>query len=371
MKTTMHTSSLRPILATSILALLSATALAQTWTGGGNGVSWNQAANWSVLPVSNPGTFLSFANAAAITTNQNLGSPFQLFYIQHSGAGALTINGSALEFFGSAGTIQSTAGATITVNAPLISSQFFHSLAANTTFNGPISGVGSFEAWAGITTITGAGTWSGGTQVVATLRVAAPNALSNNSSLSVSSGLLDFVSPSALSYTGNITGGGILQQSGPGMVSLSGNGSGYSGNVIVAAGTLQASGGTNPLGSGSVTVQSGGTLNIAATTAHNFGGVTVQGGGTLLAGASAGLQFTPVAVQSGGLVQLSANDGLTGAGNSIAVAAGATLNGGGFQQTTPVQIDNAGSVVLPAGSLVTVGNGSTWTGSSTGSARSE
>ena len=70
-------------------------------------------------------------------------------------------------------------------------------------------------------------------------------------------------------------------------------------------------------------------------------------------------------MQSGGLIQLSANDGLP-AYYTTTIAAGGLLDMAGFQQNAPTRLDNAGNVSLPAGSLLTVGPNSTWTGTTTG-----
>ncbi len=353
--------SLRRRIAAALALLLTCTAsLAQTWTGGGDGTSWNQATNWNALPVSNPSTIIQFNNAGAIITNQNLGNPFQLNYLQHTGAGALTVNGNALEF--NYGILQSTVAA-MTVNAPIVIVGGLQSYAVNTTINGAISGSGSFSTQSGTTTLTGAGTWSGGTDVNGTLRIAAPNALPAGGAVNLNS-LLEFASPTAVSYSGGFQNSGTLRQSGPGTLTLNGNSGGFGGTVDVAAGTLQTTGGSYPLGYGPVTVQSGATLNIASANAHANSTVTVQSGGTLLLGNGAGLQ-NPTTVQSGGLVQLTANDGLS-TNYTTTIAAGGTLDAAGFQQNTPTPVNNAGSVSLPAGSLLTLGPNSTWTGSTAG-----
>ena len=192
--------SLRRRIAAALALLLTCTAsLAQTWTGGGDGVSWNSGLNWNVLPVSGPSTIVQFNNAGAIITNQNLGNPFQLNNLFHGGAGSLTVNGNALSFNGSA-YLQATAAA-LTVNAPVVTLTQLESYAINTTLAGGLSGAGIFAAQSGITTLSGPGTWTGDTHVNATLRIAAANALTSAGIVYVN-GLLDFASPTAVSYSG-------------------------------------------------------------------------------------------------------------------------------------------------------------------------
>ncbi len=327
MKTTRRT-----ILASSILALTASATFAQTWTGAGDGVSWNQLANWTALPVSQQGQFINFTNAGVLVTNQNLANPFILGYLQQNTTGNLTIGGNALNFQDLSGQATITLSALNSfITAPVILTSATQIFADNLLMSGGVSGAGEFRMGSGIVTLSGAGTWTGGTNLGnngnGTLRIAAANALSGNVSFGfIYASVLEFVSPTAMTFGGTFSNGfvagQIVRQSGPGTLLLSGASPTFFGAMQAAGGILQ-SGGVSALGNGTVQVQSGGTLQMAAT------------------------------------------NSLSGPQN-IAVAAGGTLDAGGFVQSTAVLINNNGTVSLPTGSDVTVGGGATWTGGSTG-----
>jgi hypothetical protein len=180
----------------------------------------------------------------------------------------------------------------------------------------------------GLVKLSGPGTWTGGTNVgnfgSGTLRVMAPGAIpAGNILIQNNSSAIEFAVPGAATFGNTFQGSGTVRQLGPGTVLLNGASTNYFGTLEVASGTLQA-GGVNSLGNGS----------------------TVQ-------------------VLSGAILEMATNDSLSGSG-VIIVNSGATLNAAGFQQNTPVWVNNAGSVTLPAGSVLTLGGNSTWTGSSTG-----
>jgi fibronectin-binding autotransporter adhesin len=353
---------------TALALLLTCTAsMAQTWTGDGDGISWSDPANWDALPASGNGTIITVNNGAALNMNQDLGSPFSLNLFQQTTANPVTITGNAIELVGSSSIPNfGVLGAGSVVSAPLILSgtQSNGIFGNGLTLSGGVSGAGQFDT-SGAVTITGPGTWTGGTAVSSgTLHVAAPNALPAGGGVTLFGTTLNFTSPTPVAFSGAVGGNGTFQQSGPGTLSLSGS----VGNaaVIVAGGTLQTTGGTYPLGGFNVTtVQNGGTLHIASTAAKFAGSVSVQNGGTLLAQTPGGFAATVVNVQSGGVAQLGGTNGFSGT-DGLNIAAGATLTPGSFQQTTPVEVHSAGDISLSGGGLLTIGSNSTTSGTSTG-----
>ncbi len=327
MKSAMHTSTRRTILATSILALISSTAaFAQTWTGGGDGVSWNQNANWNFAPISQPGQFINFTNAGALVTNQNLANPFVLGFLQQNTTGNLTIGGNALRFDnGSQATITLSAVNSF-ITAPVVFTSPTQVFANTLVMSGGVSGPGEFRMGSGLVTLTGAGTWTGGTSIGqngnGTLRIAAANALPGNVSFGFgSAAVLDFAYPAATTYSGTISGGfisgQIVRQSGPGTLLLNGTSPAFYGTMEAATGATLRSGSTSALGAGTVLVQNGGTLQMAV------------------------------------------NNSLSGLQNII-VNAGGTLDAAGFQQTTAATINSSGAMLLPVGSDVLLGGNSNW-----------
>lgn len=330
----MKSTARRTILATGILALVTASAFAQTWTGGGDNISWNQAANWNSLPVSGPGTGIVFNNPAAVVSNQNLGNPFVLNSLQVLNTGGLTVNGNGLSFNNGASDAVLFANTTVpsvALNVPvaMVSNlQISNQMANPLAITGPLTGAGQLRISYGVTTLSGVGSWTGGTIIgylsaQGTLRIAAANALAGP--VNFFAGTLEFATPAGTFANVLSGGGGTIRQAGPGTVTLTGNNSGWNGTVDVASGTLIASH-VNALGGG-------------------FSGASVQSGGTLQAGV---------------------NNALTPVVSGLTIQPGGTLDLAGFQQTSAVNVANNGAISLPGGSSLLLGNGTTWTGGSSG-----
>lgn len=383
-----HSAKTAATLAPLLFALLAATsASAQNWTGGGDGVSWSQTLNWFSLPVSGPATSLSFSNAGALNTNQNLGSPFTFYYLSQNTAGALAITGNALEMAGNTPQMYIN-GAGSTFSAPFILSGTNNNYIQGTdlTLSGGVSGAGKLYA-SGLVTLSGPGTWTGGTEIQGTLRATTANALPTANVMINGSGILEFILPTAGSWGGSLiySGGGTFKQNGPGTLTLTGDNSnfsygtisvesgrtlitgatgalgGYSTNVIVKnTATLQAAQ-ANLGGQTTITVQNGGLLQALATQSTGTGQTVIQNGGLVEAGAALSTSGSTT-VNSGGILRLTANDGI---GSQVTVQAGGTVDGNGFTQATAFTLTNAGNVALPAGSQLNAGSG-TWTGTTSG-----
>lgn len=91
-------------------------------------------------------------------------------------------------------------------------------------------------------------------------------------------GSLIFNKGGNLTASGGITGAGTIAKLDTGVLTLSGNNSGFSGPIGAQAGTLQAGSG-NALGTGATTVSSGATLDVNGQTMNTTAQVTVSGTG--------------------------------------------------------------------------------------------
>jgi len=169
--------------------------------------------------------------------------------------------------------------------------------------NGAISGAGSLNmSGSGTTTLGGSNNYAGGTTLnggsvvvgndnsfgSGTVSVASSSmitaATANRSTTNaVTVGTSQIVTLDTVGNTwtqsGAISGGGGVNKTGSGTLSLSGS-NGYTGTTLISGGTLQVTG--SLFGAGTVTVANGGTLSGTGSA----GKTTVQSGGTITAGAS-------------------------------------------------------------------------------------
>ena len=212
----------------------------------------------------------------------------------------------------------------------------------STTESGIISGTGSLtKNGTGTFTITGANTYSGGTTVNNGTLAGNSTSLQGNILVNVP-GILLFNQTANGTYAGALTGAGTFTKAGAGVLTLSGNNSGFTGTSNLNGGTI-AIGAANNIGVGPLvfdggTLQTTGPLTLANAITLNAGGGTVQtDAATTLSGIIGG---------AGGLTKTgTANLTLTGAntyGGGTTVSAG-TLTG----TTTSLQgaiVDNAAIV---------------------------
>ncbi|HUB26292.1 MAG TPA: choice-of-anchor Q domain-containing protein [Tepidisphaeraceae bacterium] len=239
-----------------------------TFTGGGDGTSWNNAGNWSTKHVPNQledvligsgkninisgGTFsvrsITSSSPIAITS-----SDLTVLGAVTMTSGALTINaGSALQL-GNGGSVGSASGSIVDNGTMLIDrSDALGTVAANISGSGAVSFIGS-----GTVTLVGTNTFSGRTTVSSgTLQADSPGALSASSDL-VDNAAVVVISGSANApvTVANLTGSGAL---------VLGN-SAKSGEMRLAAG-----GGSSQIGSLSIVL--GSTLDITNDTVFvNYG----------------------------------------------------------------------------------------------------
>ncbi|WNJ88252.1 autotransporter domain-containing protein [Bosea sp. 685] len=193
-------------------------------------------------------------------------------------SGALTFNGGMLQVTGTGFT--STAR---TINWGAQGGGFDIANQANTfTVSQGLGGSGGLtKLGAGMLTLTGANSYSGGTTISAgTLQIGAGGTSGSLTGDVVSNGTLAFNRSDRLAFTGAISGTGTLRQEGSGTTVLSGVNT-YTGATLVNAGTLAVNGSIAT--SSSVTVAAGATLGGTGTV-----GNTIIAGGTLSPGNSIG-----------------------------------------------------------------------------------
>ena len=187
-------------------------------------------------------------------------------------AGTLTFNGGTLENTGAFTTARS-----VTINAP---GGTFRT-DANLEVSGPIAGAGRLtKTGAATLTLTGTGTYLGGTTVSAgTLQLGNGGATGSIVGNVVDNGTLAINRSNTLILDGAISGTGGLMQIGPGTTLLTGS-STYLGATSVDAGKLVVNGSIVS----SATVQTGGTLGGTGTVRS----LAVMSGGILAPGNSIG-----------------------------------------------------------------------------------
>lgn len=233
-----------------------------------------------------------------------LGTGTTIFNTAQAYTGTTTISGGTLQI-GNGGVAGSIASPTIVNNATLaINKSNSFGLAANVSGTGGLNQIG-----AGTTSLTGANSYSGATNVTAgILRSGVAGAFSSNSAFNVGAlGTLNLsgfdqtigslagsgavlLSTAVLTtgndngdstFSGGIQGAGGVSKSGTGNFILSGT-STYTGATTVNAGTLSVNGDIST--SSGVTVNSGGTLGGTGIVSN----VVIGSGGTLAPGNSIG-----------------------------------------------------------------------------------
>lgn len=183
--------------------------------------------------------------------------------------------------------------------------------------NGVVSGTGSLvKNGNGALLLTGANTYSGGTTLNAGTTTGTTNslqgAIANNATLTFEQGADG-------TYTGNLTGAGVLNKTGTGALLLTGNNT-FTGNTNVNAGSLLVNG---TLNSTAVQVASGATLGGSGTLG---GAVSMADGSTLKAGAATPLSVGSLALSSGSTLDFAL--GAPGASTTaVNVAGNLTLDG--------------------------------------------
>ena len=191
------------------------------------------------------------------------------------------------------------------------------------TYGGVVSGSGARDAGrAGILTLTGNNTYTGGTTVTAgALQIGNGGTTGSLVGDLVNNGaLVAFQRSDAINFAGVVSGIGTLSQQGPGTLTLTGANT-YTGVTSVTAGTLLING-NQTAATGAVSVAPGATLGGTGTTG---GTVTVADGGHLAPGAGPGTLTTGGLVLSPGALldyELTTPGVVGGATNDLTVVNG-------------------------------------------------
>ncbi|MFT0878073.1 autotransporter-associated beta strand repeat-containing protein [Rhodopseudomonas sp. G2_2311] len=249
------------------------------------------------------------------------------------------------------------------------------------TFGGVISGWGSVsQLGPGTTVLTGASTYTGGTTISnGTLQIGDGGTTGSIANNVTNNGTLAFNRSNALTFSGLISGTGSVAQLGSGNLSMAGANT-YTGGTTISRGTVTV-GNNSALGVGDVKMTQGATLAFGIqdyTLANNFvisgtsifnirTGTTQTITGAVSDGDTAGIiqkngdgklilsgptSYSGGTIINAGTLQL-ANSNMLSATTSATVAAGTTLDLGGFNQTIG-SLAGAGSVALGA-ALLTAG----------------
>ncbi|MBU1441622.1 MAG: autotransporter-associated beta strand repeat-containing protein [Gammaproteobacteria bacterium] len=362
--------------------------------------------NNAALVFNRSNTLVSIGAISGTGTLTQAGSGTLLLTADNTYSGATTISAGTLQL-GNGGTTGSLGTGAVTNNGALVFNRNNNAIVGSA-----ISGTGSVtQAGTGTTVLNGANSYTGATNVSAgTLRAGSANAFGASSLYSVSSGaLLDLngfdhtvnalagsgavdlgsaklsvgvADPNAsASFFGAISGTGSLTKTGSGSLTL-GGASSYSGGTALKGGRIDI-GHTDALGTGALAMDDGTTLGFAADGLTLANAIQLTGSNdpvidtdifseTLAGGISGGGFLTKLG--SGTLTLAAANNNYTGATNVAAgtlragvanafsaasqhtVAAGATLDTGGFNQTL-AGLANSGTVSLlgaSPGSTLTV-----------------
>ena len=268
-------------------------------------------------------------------------------------AGGTTIAAGTLQL-GNGGTGGSVTGP-IVDNGMLAINRSDTSVLANT-----VSGSGALaQIGSGTTVLTADNTYTGGTTIAAgTLQLGNGGTSGSVVGNIVDNGALVIDRSNASTIAGLVSGSGSLTQAGSGTTVLTADNT-YTGGTTIATGTLQlGDGGTsgsvagNIVDNGTLVVDHSDTLQMAGAISGSGGLQQAGSGTTVLSGSNS---YTGTTLISAGTLQAGAAKAFS-ASSAHVVAAGATLDTGGFNQTVAA-LTNAGTVNLlsaVAGSTLTV-----------------
>ncbi|WP_378944000.1 autotransporter outer membrane beta-barrel domain-containing protein [Mesorhizobium sp. ANAO-SY3R2] len=207
---------------------------------------------------------------------------------------------------------------------------------ADDIFAGTIEGVGSLALAGGTQVLTGANTYSGGTTITGgTLYLGNGGASGSVLGNIANDGTLVFYRSDDISFGGVVSGGGVVEHSGAGMTTLTGDSSGYSGSTKVNAGILSVNG----ILGGTMDVRGGrlqGTGKVGSTINH-LGGVIAPGNsiGTLTIGGD----YT----SNGGGLEIEAELGDDSSLTDLLVITGNSILGTGPTQVRVINVGGLGA----------------------------
>jgi len=334
---------LRSMLGACLCLLPATAAFAQpiAWTGAGDGVSWNQPANWS--PVGLPGSTSNVIIPAGAPINLNVAATVSTLstdraITQTSGCNALTITGGLN--LGPAGSITTTTSA-----------------CNNLTFSGTqsITGSGVINLNSGYMTVAGSSaTLTVGSGIVVQAANNAANIVINAGNTLLNQGTIRANAASRTvniggSATGNLTNDttGVIEASNTGAVVIATVNWTNNGTFLVNNGSLSLGGSFNALGTisrtgGSIGISgnySGATIAAnAANGSFNLGGGAVFNGTTFNAADGQSFSLTSAFTING--CTLNAPLTLNGGCNALTITGGLVLGANGSITTTTAGCNN-------------------------------
>jgi autotransporter-associated beta strand protein len=246
----------------------------------------------------------------------------------------------------------------------------------STTLQGVISGSGSLtKTGSGALGLSGNNTYTGGTTLSAGTLTAGSNTALGTGSLALNGGTLASNSVQPVSLANTFTVGGPVSLGGGLGLTLSGNGTITTGNVLTinnpATGPVTLSG--NLSGGGALTMSGSGLLLLSGN--NTYGGPTNITSGTLRLGQSASIPTnTSVTVATGGTFDVNGTSptigSLAGAGSvnlSALSLAGSLTTGGNNASTTfsGVISGSGGQLVKQGTGTLTLSGANTYTGTTT------
>jgi autotransporter-associated beta strand repeat len=352
----------------------------------------------SVLQLTKVGTgTLTLTGANTYTGGTNLnGGILAVNSDGNLGTGPLSFNGGTLEALAAGGGIISSKGITLNAGA----GTFLADAGTNSILNGVISGVGSLtKNGPGMLTLTGANTYTGGTNLNGGIlavnsdsnlgtgplsfnggTLEALAGLTSNKAITLNAGGGTFLADSSTASTlsGAITGVGALTKTGSGTLILTGTNT-YGGGTTLSAGTLQlGNGGTTGSITGNIidngalvfnrsnTLTFGGVITGTGSVQQNGTGTTVLTGNNTYAGGTtinAGTLQLGNGGTSGSIVGNVIDNGALIFNRSNTVTFGGVISGTGSVRqngtgTTVLVRDNSysGATTVNGGSLIVDGS---------------
>ncbi|MCU1302918.1 MAG: tandem-95 repeat protein [Candidatus Sulfotelmatobacter sp.] len=344
-----HSLSKRKVILAPAPAHLSAKSSSQppntsdSWTGGGDGTSWNNAANWSAGVPNSSTVDVTIGTTTAAVSDNLVNAQIANLTLSHAGDSLTINNGIALDVFGPS---ISNAG-TITVGSAGFGTDLV--LEGNVTLSGAgtltltnntsnfIFGAASADTLTNQSTIQGAGH------------------IGNGSMGLVNSGTINANQSNTLFVQANGTGGGAtntgtMEATAGGTLQLLNATFANAGGTISANGsTLQVNGST--VNGGAVTLIGASTLQLNTGTIHGGSTLTNSATGTIEAASGGSTLGGSINNSAGGLLKID-NGALLNLETGTYSLGTVQLNSAGFGTTLELQ----GNVTLNGGTTVTMSN---------------
>ncbi len=303
------------------------------------------------------------------------GANVEFINTNSAGQGQFEFTGGSLTAIGS--TII-TGDMLVVDGAAASDANFLNTSSGNFVLSGNISGNGAIRfAGDGTTTLSGTGSWTGGTDVDGTEVIFSSAANLGPSTIELNNGQLTFIGTTAtlsnlidldgssamevglgnsLTVSNDISGTGSLKKLGAGTLVLGGAGNSFSGGLDLSAGTVQFEAAAN-IGSGNLVFYGGDLSFISSSDASIANTIEMHSNGTLDVASARTLTLT------GNIIDGDAAGALTiGSGGTVDLQGNNTFSGGLFVQEFSSVIfsdtDNigTGTVGLSNGHLLYTGS---------------